>query len=65
MDPEYKNAGCLFLGIAGHAARTAGYKTAKEYDNPFTDFVNLVIAESKTKLNREARLNNNETDKEI
>jgi len=35
--------------LAGHAARVQGFKTAKKYDNPLTDFVNLIIAEHKAK----------------
>lgn len=41
------------LALAGHAFRAAGNtEKAAEYDNPLTDFINLVIAEAKAKQNR-------------
>ena len=35
--------------LAGHAFRISGHKKAEKYDNPMTDFINLIIAESKAK----------------
>lgn len=54
----------LMLGLAGHAFRAAEleaveasnkkmaekwHKKAIEYDNPFTDFINLIIADVRAK----------------
>lgn len=40
------------LAMAGHAFRVSGNENkAAEYDNPLTDFVNLMIAECKAKQN--------------
>lgn len=39
--------------MAGHAFRITDHKKAKEYDNPLTDYVNLIIAETKANLNKE------------
>jgi len=45
--------------FAGHAFRASGNEQkAAEYDNPLTDFINLVIAEAKAKQNRRKTDNN-------
>lgn len=42
------------LAMAGHWARDAkNEKAASEYDNPLTDLVNMIIAETKAKNNTE------------
>lgn len=43
------------LALAGHSFRITNNKKAKNYDNPLTDLVNLIIAETKAK---------NQTDKQ-
>lgn len=37
--------------MAGHAFRVTGHKKAEKYDNPLTDFVNLMIAQKKAEMN--------------
>jgi len=39
--------------LAGHAFRIQGDKKAEKYDNPLTDFVNLMIAQVRADINRE------------
>ena len=43
------------LALAGHAHRDSGHKKAKQYENPLTDLVNLVIAEAKAKQSIDRR----------
>jgi hypothetical protein len=38
---------CFGDALAGHAFRVNDHEKAKLYDNPLTDFVNLVIAQVK------------------
>jgi hypothetical protein len=39
--------------LAGHAFRIQGGYSPKKYDNPLTDFVNLMIAQVGADMNRE------------
>ena len=49
--------------FAGHAFRDSGdEKTSAKYDNPLTDFLNLVIAEARAK--QSLLINNSLTDDE-
>ena len=45
-----QDAPIIGLAIAGHAFRVTGNnKKAAKYDNPLTDFIDLMIAECKAK----------------
>ena len=47
---------CIGLALAGHADRAAGNaKRAEKYDNPLTDFINLMIAEAKAKQKKQKK----------
>jgi hypothetical protein len=55
-----QDAPIIGLAIAGHAFRASGNdKKAEEYDNPLTDFINLMIAEYKAKNEIKALQNGN------
>ena len=47
-----KSENIIGNAMAGHAFRITDHKKAKEYDNPLTDYVNLIIAETKAKQNQ-------------
>jgi len=38
--------------LAGHQFRMSGHKKQSKYDNPLTDLVNMIIAETKSKETR-------------
>jgi hypothetical protein len=42
-----KYIGSLGNAFAGHAFRVCGSPKASEYDNPLTDWINLLIAQAK------------------
>jgi hypothetical protein len=50
------------LAIAGHAFRVTGHPKAKQYDNPLTDLIDLMIAEEKAKADL-AKTNQEKTDR--
>jgi hypothetical protein len=39
--------------LAGHPARIQKMQKEREYDNPLTDMVNLLIAENKVKMEKQ------------
>jgi len=52
---KHQPTASLFVALAGHAYRASGNEEkVAQYDNLFTDFVNLVIAEAKAKMSLES-----------
>ncbi len=51
------NSNAIGNAMAGHAFRITENKKSEQYDNPLTDFVNLIIAETKVKQNKQNRQN--------
>lgn len=49
---KQNNVNCIGKAFAGHAARTEHNKNIEKYENPLTDLVNLLIAETKAKMNK-------------
>jgi hypothetical protein len=45
-----KEASTIGNALAGHSFRDAKHPKAKEYDNPLTDYMNLMIAQCKANL---------------
>ena len=64
MKKHHKTESSIGLALAGHADRAAGNeKRAEKYENPLTDFINMMIAEAKAKHLRNNTVRDDDTEK--